>query len=185
MKTATSAPEENDGAVMRLLAASPVKTGHQVGLLVTVLNELGGFLASAREGFKAPDEAETKARDSAASTYELANLQLRNILDDQQRWQAFDHSDKAKQMATKAENDISNSRLATIQNMGRPHLMMNAKVQFFPEHGNKWIAWVGELKTGMLHGSGDTPQQALTAFDLVYLHGFPQQATPKKTKKKK
>lgn len=147
-----------------------IKTGQQIGILLSILREAGQFLANG-EPEDHTDKAETNARIEAGKTLGDACLQLRNIIDEQPRWSAEDTSDQLQQAMERAERDIAASRLATIQNMNRPCIMLQAKVRWWA-NTNCWIAWIGELVSGTLHGSGPTPEAALQAFDIVYARGF-------------
>lgn len=159
------------------IRSSPaLKTGQQIGILLSILREAGQFLANG-ESEDHTDKAETDARIETSKTLGDACLQLRNIIDEQTRWTLEDTSDALQQAMERAERDIAASRLATIQNMNRPCIMLAAKVRFF-QNTNCWVAWVGELVSGTLHGSGPTPEAALQAFDIVYARGFSTPPVP-------
>lgn len=155
-------------------------TSHQIGALLSIFGAAGNFLISG-ESLRSRDEHESDARDEAAKTFALANLQLRNILDEQARWM-IQHPDEMEQL----EREMGDARLALLNDMRRPSLVMSAKVRYIEAYG-KWIAWVGDLVDGTLHGSGETPSAALAAFDVVYAKGFsktpPVQPPPEEDKK--
>lgn len=176
MSRVATAAEEPLPPSVPFRSSPALKTSQQIGILLSVLREAGQFLASG-ESEDHTDKAETDARIEASKTLGDACLQLRNIIDEQPRWTPEDTSDALQQAMERAERDISASRLATIQNMNRPCIMLAAKVRYF-QNTNCWIAWVGELVSGTLHGSGLTPEAALQAFDIVYARGFSTPPVP-------
>jgi len=143
-------------------------TSHQIGALLSIVGAAGNFLISG-ESLRSRDEHEETARAEALKTFELANLQLRNIVDEQERW-TIQHPDEVEEM----ELQMADARLGMLREMRRPSLVMSAKVRFVEALG-KWVAWVGDLVDGTLHGSGNTPAEALAAFDVVYSKGFSNQ----------
>lgn len=155
----------------------PVKTAQQLRVLIAVMRETGELIC-AGENFCSRDQPENDAREQAAKTYEMAAIRMRDILDDQTRWQAVDPADRLEDKIEEIDSAISQVRLQTLQQMQRPSIALQARVQFLPNLG-KWAAWVGDLGTASLHGLGPTPEIAMAMFDEVYRNGFPQQPQKK------
>lgn len=155
----------------------PTKTGKQMRVLLDVLLETRSFLQQG-ENFRVRDTPEEEARVAAARTYESASLQIRNLLDEQSRWAPVDPADRLEDKIEEIDAAIAQVRLRSLQELQRPCVVLQAKVRFLPQHA-RWVAYVGELGEGCLHGAGATPADALANFDTVYANGFPAQ-TPKK-----
>lgn len=174
--TQTSAQPEDNSPAPSSGRAWPAKTAQQLGTLIAVLRETGELIASG-ESLRTRDEHEDKTRKEAAETYAMASVRMRDILDDQTRWQAVDPADRLQEKLDEIEQAISQVKLQTLHNLQRPSLLMNAKVNFLQSH-RIWVAYVGELHSNSLHGAGHTPAEALASFDSVYAQGFPKSPTP-------
>lgn len=178
---AAEAPDEKPFAIVR--ASDIEKTGSQVAVLCQIIDTVLPFLRNAPDTGTTVELAKG-AEDEAMKTFELANIKLRDIIDDP-RWDLKPTDAEKASQATLEANTVKNlSSAKLVDAMAAPHKLCNANIRLFPSVG--WVAWVGD---GMpthhhLHGVGQSPAQAFAAFDRNYSQivaiakSIPPQVTP-------
>lgn len=166
----TSEDPENDKPLAIVRASDIEKCGSQVAILCQIIEEIGPWC---REHLEAGCVVNCGpgTQETAIKTFELANLRLRDIIDDEAsgRWglkptgaeEASSKVLEAYRLKAEAQTKLVNKLLA-------PHKAYNARIHFYP--GTGWVAWVGgpvPLKHD-LNGVGNSPAQAFAAFDRAY-----------------
>lgn len=107
----------------------------------------------------------------AAKTFELAHLQLRNIIDDQSRWiMAPSQAERDATSLVDATMKLYDAKTHNVKVLSRPCIYLRPKICKFPDIG--WCAWIGgDLpRKNDLHGTGTSPSAAMNAFDEAFTH---------------
>jgi hypothetical protein len=187
--------DESKPPVTAVRIADPNRTHQQVKTLLAIVEGSEKILANVMEVGETTD-FDKEAVASARSTHTLAHLQLRNILDDQNRWILnSSDGDQYLERLAEAQGQVTEDQKQNLALLRRPHRRYNAQLQFFPQVG--WIAWVGgNLPTDTcLHGIGLSPEAAFQSFDMAFLRKaerqepsppeIPESPIAKKPKKRK
>lgn len=164
----------NKGMTSVFHSLNPVeKTAAQVGILRSILDTAHDFLIagkSATEGFDVDPESVVEARHTAA----LAFGQLRNIIDDQARWDRGNGEAEAEaKKLLEAEVAKAEADGYLKDQLSRPCYLLRAKI--FRTQGGKLVAL---NDTQSVSGFGDTAAEAMDEFDKNF---FEQQHLPVET----
>lgn len=164
----------NKGMTSVFHSLNPVeKTAAQVGILRSILDTSREYLVSgksATEGFDVDPESVKEARQTAA----LAFAQLRNIIDDQPRWDRGNGEAEAEaKKLLEAEVSKAEADGYLKEQLSRPCYLMRAKI--FRTQGGKLVAL---NDTQSVAGFGDTAADAMDEFDKNF---FEQQHLPVET----
>ncbi len=164
--SATQEPE-GDPKVLFVRSTDVQKTGEQIQQLLNIANHSAQVLCR-------PDSVESKldvddvALKEARKTYELVNLQLRQMVDEQLRWSLVPSALETRMSAavTKHEEMVA-ARIEVAKNATRPSVFLQPQVRLF---NVGWIAWLGDgmPESSSLHGVGRTPAEAMQAFDRAF-----------------
>jgi hypothetical protein len=174
-KTATLHQQPGDEerpAVSVVRIADPKRTHQQVHTLLSIMAQCEHTLIKDAE-MGTSLEVNAKAEQAAAETYALASLQLRNIIDDMDRWvlNASD-GDKYLERLAEAQHSIIQDQKENLDLMRKPHRRLGAKLIFV---GAAWVCFLGEQLTEQcLHGIGRSPAEACEAFDDAFLKRIPE-----------
>lgn len=113
-------------------------------------------------------DANPDAVKTALETFQLAHLQLRNMIDETRRW-SLDPTASEKEASRLVEStlDLYNEKTANAKIYNRPSVFLRPKIAQL-EMG--WCVWVGgDLpRKSDMHGLGNSPAEAMNAFDAVY-----------------
>lgn len=161
----------NKGMTSVFHSLNPVeKTAAQVGILRSILDTAHDFLIagkSATEGFDVDPESVVEARHTAA----LAFGQIRNIIDDQARWDRGNGEAEAEaKKLLEAEVAKAEADGYLKDQLSRPCYLLRAKI--FRTQGGKLVALDD---TQSVSGFGDTAAEAMDEFDKNF---FEQQHLP-------
>ncbi len=162
--------DENRSSQTVVRISDPNRTRAQIQSLLTILAQCEHTLIRGGE-IGSLVEVNKKAEDAAAETYALAQLQLRNIIDENPRWQLnVTDGDRYLEKLAEAQHAVINDQRENLDLLKRPHRRLNANIQFFPEM-NAWIAWLGNSAPTRLclHGVGPSPVEAFEDFDAAFL----------------
>lgn len=181
MRTTTFTPESpNDPAHTTILQASNEdKNASQLGVLLSVQAEARQILWSRTEAGETV-ELDREAREAASSTYVAAAHQIRNLIDDQERWTLRQNAVDAK---TEAVLDLKireqTSRVALNDRLSRPSFVMRPKVRLVALADGRaaWCCWLGGDNPGQadVHAIGSSPDAACRAFDEAFNKDIQQQ----------
>lgn len=161
----------NKGMTSVFHSLNPVeKTAAQVGILRAILDTAHDFLItgkSATEGFEVDGESVREARATAT----LAFAQLRNIIDDQPRWDRGNGEAEAEaKKLLEAEVSKAEADGYLKEQLSRPCYLMRAKI--FRTQGGQLVA-VNDTQS--VTGFGATAAEAFDEFDKNF---FEQQHLP-------
>ncbi len=130
---------------------------------------------------------------TARETYELAHIKLRDLIDENGRWDMV--PGPAEQKTTDilaATEKLYDQKTINAKILNRPSVFLNARIARFDVG---WIAWVGDgvPNKSSLHAIGESPAVAMKNFDEVYYDVqqaskasvVPPEATAPKPRKKK
>ncbi len=113
-------------------------------------------------------EANPDAVRTALTTFQLAHLQLGNLIDERRRW-TLDRTEGEKESSSLVQStlDLYNEKTNNAKTHNRPSVFLRPKIMQL-ELG--WVVWVGGdmPRKSDLHGIGDSPELAMKAFDSVY-----------------
>ena len=184
MRTTTFTPEgPNDPAHTAILQASNEdKNVSQLGVLLQVQAEARQLLGNRLEiGERA--EIDEDAQKAASSTYVAAAYQIRNLIDDQERWTLRQNAVDAKTEAVldlKIREQTSRSQLN--ERLSRPSFVMKPKIRLVALADGRaaWCCWLGGDNPGNadVHAIGSSPDAACRAFDEAFNKDIQQQEPP-------
>jgi hypothetical protein len=155
------------------------KNVSQIGILLEVRNESSRFLMS-NPSIGTVVEMDPEAVKDARETYTLAGLQLRNLLDANERWTLVKNDIDVKTAAVLDLKIVEhNTRIAREKALQTPTAIYRPsirKLELSPG-ALKWVCWLGtnEPTHFDVHGIGDTAAEAAAAFDSAFVHAL---ATP-------
>lgn len=181
--TLSHRPSDENGPGHTLVRVSdPKRTQGQVATLLSILTQCERLLASHVET-GCTLEINQKAEEAAAETYALVQSQLRNIVDDQSRWQLnVSEGDRYVERLAEAQLSVVEDQKHTLGVMRCPHRVLSAKIK---QVDNGWVAYIGdEPAADGLYGFGRSPIEAFYAFDEAFrtrVPARPEQAAAKKT----
>jgi hypothetical protein len=112
-------------------------------------------------------EMEDVIKKSATETYLAAQIRLRDLLDDQARWDLADEKDDQAADLVEGNLMIQDAQMAALKASQLPHRRLNCQLKLFDAG---WIAWTGSDNpmSDVLHGIGRSPEEALNQFDKNY-----------------
>jgi hypothetical protein len=112
-------------------------------------------------------EMEEVIKRSATETYLAAQIRLRDLLDDQARWDLADEKDDQAADLVEGNLMIQDAQMAALKASQLPHRRLNCQLKLFDAG---WIAWTGSDNpmSDVLHGIGRSPEEALNQFDKNY-----------------
>lgn len=198
--TASPDPEAPDKKT-RLVRLNDVhRTESQVRVLCSILEQTEGMCHSFTDTGQSYEQ-DKRVREAAVTTYELAATQLRNIIDEQSRWNLRDSDgDRYTEQLAEANLVVARRQEALILEKSRPCYSLGAKIRQIRRQSDGallWIAFLGsEPRNDSLLGVGATAAEALANFDRAFTARAEDSApptpgpaseakTPKKSKKKK
>jgi hypothetical protein len=162
-------PEGGKGPKTQVLRiADPKRTDLQVKTLMSIASLCENLLWGEGEVGRAA-EVNPVAEKAAASTYDAAMAQLRNIIDDMPRWQLdVSAGDRYLERLAAAQLQVTEDQRRQLSRMSAPHRYLGANIA---QIDGLWVAWLGDGSPTMqsLHGIGPSPAEALAAFDEAYL----------------
>lgn len=167
----TSEDSENDKSLAIIRASDIEKSGSQVAVLCQIIETIGPWCREHLETGCIVNCA-PGTQEQAAKTFELANIRLRDIIDDEAsgRWGLRPTGAEEASAATlEAHRQKTIAQTKLISELSAPHKLMSARIRFFA--GTGWVAWVGagEFPHPLeLNGVGNSPAQAFAAFDRAY-----------------
>lgn len=174
MPTATSTVEPEDDKPLAVVRASDIeKCGSQVAILCQIIEEIGPWCREHLESGCVVN-CTPGTQEEATKTFELANIRLRDIIDDSRRWDLVPTgAEKASADVLEVYKQKAIAQTALVNALLAPHKRLNARIQLFP--GTGWVAWVGGPLPYKhdLNGVGNTPSQAFAAFDRAYTEQAP------------
>jgi len=167
-KSTTLFPDSGDKRTpVQLTALNNLeRTQHQVQTLLNIAANCENVLVFETET-GSEVEVDERVVDSAIETYLAAHEQLRNILDDMDRWGDSDSGDVQTRELVDGNLNLLNKQHALLADQSKPHRVLNCQLKLFQAG---WIAWVGadSPSSNTLHGVGTSPELALEAFDRNY-----------------
>lgn len=143
------------------------RTRGQVDVLLNICNHASNFLAS-NPDIGTQVVVDPVLENEARKTYELAALQLRNLLDDPVRWGSAepDTEQLARKVLVDTAAHLAEERRVTAEKL-RPSTRLNPTLRLTEHQG--WLAWHGNIPTAnSLHAFGASPEEALKNFDAVF-----------------
>lgn len=143
------------------------KTQGQVSALLMVLDKSSELLASTLDS-GVVFEVEPESKDEAKKTYALAHHTLRNLLLDVPRWSSEDRRvDRVARSTLVAARKLAEAQRDQIIDAMRPSVRLHPRVRRFTQG---WICWLGEglPDASTLLGMGESPDEAMTAFDKAF-----------------
>ena len=191
--TATQPPNnsDEDGAKITFMADTQKSDAH-VSQLIAIANHSMQMLVRP-DSFDERVEIDADAQAQARKTYELAHLQLRNLIDEPNRW-SLRQTENEKQTSglIDATQKLYDQKTTNAKIYNRPSVFMRPRVRLF---NVGWICWTGDElpSSNCVHGIGESPALAMKAFDDAYyaIEKLVQEnktepvALPPKPKKKK
>lgn len=174
MRPTTFTPESpNDPSHTTILQASDEqKNSAQIKALLDIQEEARQLLCGDVETgteFEVDDDAAEDAR----STYTAAGLQLRNIIDQQERWTIHQNAVDAK---TEQVMDLKihehKQRMKLNEKQLSPSTLYRPQVRkiVVPPGRLVWVCWLGgnEPLAHDIHGMGASPAEAMEEFDKAF-----------------
>lgn len=164
---ASSAPEPEDKPISVVRASDNEKSMQQVGQLLNIAGHSGQFLIKP-DNFENRVEIDAEATRIARQTFELAHLQLRNLIDEQKRWAlTLTPAEKSAEEIIQSSTRLNDQKITNVKLYNRPSIFLRPNVRKF---NVGWIAWTGDGLPDMncLHGIGASPALAMKAFDEAY-----------------
>ena len=145
----------------------------QIQKLLDIRVEASRFLFTKEEvgsTFNVDEEARTDAR----AVYVSAGYQLRNILDDMPRWSMNPGLIEQNALELLA---IKKTTIAEREDHDRrPSVAYRPRIAQMPMliEGAKWVVWLGadEPQKNGPYGFGNTPEEAMRSFDLMWTSGM-------------
>lgn len=151
------------------------KTSRQIADLLALRNEARGMLIT-REEIGTVTNIDPEAAKDAREIYTLTGHQIRNIVDDMQRWQL----DLGK--AERRTLDLLEVKQKIVQEAQafntRPSVNYRpriAQMPILPDNKLVWIVWLGadEPQANGPHGIGQSPDEAMLNFDKNWTTRIP------------
>lgn len=189
--SATQEPD-NDPKVLFVRSTDVQKTGEQIQQLLNIANHSAQVLCR-------PDSVDSRvdvddvALEQSRKTYEAVNLQLRQLLDEQNRWALVPSAlEERMNAAVSKHEEMVAARIELARNATRPSVFLQPQVRLF---NVGWIAWLGDglPESNSLHAIGRTPAEAMQAFDRAFYQAqsaadavtvpAPETPAPKRRKK--
>lgn len=168
MNNIAQLPEDNESPQIPMLPRREHLTAVQIGSILSVLNVLGAFLRqSDEENYGKPEQDGGVKSAVAASVYHTLN-RLDTIINDGSRWGLESHVAMERLIAAnlKANISVAEEHALTQNYLRLPHVAMRPTISRLDD--GSFIAYVGGIKDELI-GFGDTPIEALAAFDAVIL----------------
>lgn len=168
MNPVAQLPEDNQPPEIQMLPRREHLTAVQIGNILSVLNVLGAFLRqSDEENYGKPEQDGGVKSAVAASVYHTLN-RLDTIINDSSRWGLESHVAMERLIAAnlKANISVAEQHAMTQEYLRLPHVAMRPTISRLDD--GSFIAYVGGIKDELI-GFGDTPIEALAAFDAVIL----------------
>lgn len=187
MNVITASPEgPNSNRKVQVVRLTDIeKTTGQVDVLLKIADHCSGIFFEPTALENRCDRPQA-ASDTALKTFELAHLQLRQLIDEQSRWSTEDRVDEGL-VDEMLENSIAllaeqRSRLAEASRPSRRFQPRLAKLE-----SGQWIAWYGfpEPVLAAPRGLGSTPEEAVQDFDRNFVEPPPAQKPASKPRKRK
>jgi hypothetical protein len=151
-------------------ASALARTGGQVGVLLEVIDKVYRPLCAVIDVGQ-QFSVDAALADESRKTVELAHSRLRDLIDDGARWSLGDSAeDKAQLASAKLDVELKRASVRALEMGMRPCYRMSCHLQrlTLPSGERKWCAWYGpEPVDGALMAFGDTPEKALSNFDLA------------------
>lgn len=162
------------------------KTSAQTSTLLAISKHLSDLLFT-RDDTEFKGSYYPGTQSEALKTFEFVQSQLRNIIDDQSRWNLDENS--SEQLITRAlEEEIQLSRMQQAALLRRPRPCVELQARVAQLEDGRWVVWVGaESPTpGCLHAMGDTAAEAMDRFDVACIldSSKPNKPAPKNGKKR-
>lgn len=152
------------------------KTAGQISLLRSVVDSASGVLSPSRGAFDGapPEEFDAESRAAARKTLILAFHQIDNIIDDQLRWGSDLAPLESEAMRLlKAEADKVTADTAIRATLTQPFFLLQARL-----HRAASGRVMATDSTGAVIGWGDTPKQAIEAFNAAFETSPPEPPAP-------
>jgi len=152
------------------------KTAGQISLLRSVVDSASSVLSPSRSAFDgAPaEEFDAESRAAARKTLILAFHQIDNIIDDQSRWGSAPAPLEGEAMRLlKAEADKVSADAAMRATLTQPFFLLQARL-----HRSASGRVMATDSTGAVIGWGDTPKQAIEAFNAAFEASPPEPISP-------
>lgn len=166
-KVASSSPDPDKDTLTLQRQPDTHKSDAHVSQLLAIGNHSMQLLVLPTNVSEAVD-ANPDAVKTALETFQLAHLQLRNLIDETRRW-TLDRTEGEKESSSLVQStlDLYNEKTNNAKTHNRPSVFLRPKIMQL-ELG--WVVWVGgDLpRKSDLHGIGDSPELAMKAFDSVY-----------------
>lgn len=167
--TMTPSPADGDGSPATLMnMSSTERLQAQVGALLMVSARCENLLVTGGETGSSIDVHEG-SKAEAAKTYELAQLRLRDIIDDTTRWTPNDNEhDRLLTKMVESNLVIHEAQKKNLEEFRRPSKLYNANLRL-TESG--WLAWIGSgaPDASHVHALGNTPAEAFRNLDKAFL----------------
>lgn len=183
-KVAAFSPESpNDPAHTTILhSTEDERNVSQIGMLLQIREQSGQFLAH-QEQIGSPWTVDAEAVDDARKTFTLAGIRLRDLLDEQKRWTL---DPNAIDIKTAAVLDLkirdASSMMKLRERVQAPSAVYKTQLRKIELRPGKlvWVCWLGGLEPTHFdcHGMGDTPQEAMKAFDDAFMVSIQQPLPP-------
>ena len=166
-------PENPEDALTIQRNTDAEKTTQHLASLMTVRYESSRFLFSKTEpGTEVSIDQE--AMEDARDTYLQAGVQIRNILNEQERLTLKgSETDETMKKLMAAQLGLSKDRQRMLEELKRPHVTSNAQLKLLKmtDGTQKWVCWAGgdDLPgVGDCAGVGNTPREATENFDKAF-----------------
>lgn len=157
--------------------ADVTRTAAQANILLGIAAQASQLLAKTSE-IGTTVEIDPDAAKTAKDTYELAHVRLRDLIDDPQRWSAFDDMKQAfdtlqasQNRVLEAELELTKDRARLVRESNRPCFVLGAGVRqmSLPDGKLVWVSFIGQFpQPDGIIGEGASPEEALAAFDAAY-----------------
>lgn len=152
------------------------KTAGQISLLRSVVDSASSVLSPSRSPFDGapPEEFDAESRAAARKTLILAFHQIDNIIDDQFRWGSAPAPIENEAMRLlKAEAEKVSADAAVRATLTQPFFLLQARL-----HRSASGRVMATDSTGAIIGWGDTPKQAIDAFNTAFEAPPPEPPAP-------
>ena len=153
------------------------RTQQQVRVLLSVVDMCQHLMVKDPE-IGCTIDINPEAEKAAADTYALAQVRLRDLIDDQERWGKSDsQADVFTERLAKANLEVAEQQKINLDLLRRPSRIYSATVQKVPLQNSRivWCAFLGsQPMNAALLGLGESPAAALAAFDEEFYRNVEQ-----------